>query len=227
MKKIATVYSDFPDKFGIPRQGVLASDLEARIVMEPEYRSEDALRGINGYDRLWIIWEFSDAIRENVSLTVRPPRLGGNTRMGVFATRSPFRPNPVGLTCVQLERVEWDTPLGPQLVIRGADMMSGTPVYDIKPYLAYADSFPDARSGFAGDLCDKNLSVEIPAELSGKIPEDKLQGLTEALALDPRPGYQNDPERIYGITYAGYNIQFRVCGDRLTVTGINPTGRDR
>lgn len=195
--------------------------------MEPEYRSKDALRGIDGYDRLWIIWEFSEAIRENVSLTVRPPRLGGNTRMGVFATRSPFRPNPVGLTCVQLDRVEWDTPLGPQLIIRGADMMNGTPVYDIKPYLAYADSFPDAKSGFAGDLYDKRLSVEIPDDLSGKIPEGKLQGLTEALALDPRPGYQNDPERIYGITFAGYNIQFKVCGDHLTVTGITPAGQDR
>jgi tRNA-Thr(GGU) m(6)t(6)A37 methyltransferase TsaA len=227
LKKIATVYSDFPDKFGIPRQGILAPDLEARIVMEPEYRSEDALRGIDGYDRLWIIWEFSEAIRENVSLTVRPPRLGGNTRMGVFATRSPFRPNPVGLTCVQLERVEWNTPLGPQLVIRGADMMSGTPVYDIKPYLAYADSFPDAKSGFADILYNKRLSVEIPDNLSGKIPEGKLQGLSEALALDPRPGYQNDPERIYGITYAGFNIQFKVCGDHLTVTGITPSGRDR
>ncbi len=222
MKKIATIYSDFSDKFGLPRQGSLAPDLEARIVMEPEYRSAEAFRGIEGYDRLWIIWEFSESIRENASLTVRPPKLGGNTRMGVFATRSPFRPNPIGLSCVRLIRVEWETPLGPQLVIRGTDMMDGTPVYDIKPYLPYADSFPEAKSGFTGDTSDLRLHVELPDALLGRIPPNKREGLLEALALDPRPGYQNDPERVYGIAYAGYNIRFTVSEDVLAVTGIEP-----
>ena len=220
MKKIATIYSDFSDKFGLPRQGSLAPDIEARIVMEPEYRSAEAFRGIEGYDRLWIIWEFSESIRENASLTVRPPKLGGNTRMGVFATRSPFRPNPIGLSCVRLVRVEWDTPLGPQLIISGADMINGTPVYDIKPYLAYADSFPDAKGGFADPAAAVPLRVDIPAHLIERIPLSKRNGLIQALALDPRPGYQQDGDRIYGIAYAGFNIRFRVNEGILTVTDI-------
>ena len=224
LKPVAYYRGPFGSKFGIPRQSGLAGAVTGRIVFEPAFRDANAVRGLEGFDRIWLIWGFSanKPAKGDWQPTVRPPRLGGNTAMGVWATRSPFRPNPLGLSCVELEGID-----GFDLLVKGADLMDGTPVYDIKPYVPYADSFPDARSGFAGDLCDKNLSVEIPAELSGKIPEDKLQGLTEALALDPRPGYQNDPERTYGITYAGYNIQFRVCGDHLTVTGINPAGRNR
>ena len=220
MKIIARIESDFKEKFGIPRQSGLVPQLTARIVFEPEYRNPDALRGVEGFSHLWLIWEFSQARRETWSPTVRPPRLGGNTRMGVFATRSPFRPNPIGLSCVQLLRVEWDTPQGPVLVVGGADLMDGTPIYDVKPYLPYVDSHPDACGGFGAEKADYHLQVVFPEELEEMIPPDKREALRGVLAGDPRPSYQEDPERVYGVAFAGRNITFTVSGGVLTVNGV-------
>ena len=202
MKIIARIESDFKEKFGIPRQSGLVPQLTARIVFEPEYRNPDALRGVEGFSHLWLIWEFSQARRETWSPTVRPPRLGGNTRMGVFATRSPFRPNPIGLSCVQLLRVEWDTPQGPVLVVGGAD------------------SHPDACGGFGAEKADYHLQVVFPEELEEMIPPDKREALRGVLAGDPRPSYQEDPERVYGVAFAGRNITFTVSGGVLTVNGV-------
>ena len=192
---IARIHTDFPTKFGIPRQSGLIPDLKAEIVFEPEYRNPDALRGIEEFSHLWLIWEFSGAVRKEWSPTVRPPRLGGNTRMGVFATRSPFRPNPVGLSSVQLDSVELHTDRGPVLHVSGADLMDGTPIYDIKPYLAFADSHPDALGGFTDQTRKYGLSVEIPEMLLERIQEKKRESLKAVLAHDPRPSYQDDPER--------------------------------
>ena len=220
MKIIARIHSEFKEKFGIPRQSGLVPQTRARIVFEPEYRVADALRGIEGYSHLWLIWSFSKAERETWSPTVRPPRLGGNMRMGVFATRSPFRPNPIGLSCVTLEGVELDTPDGPALIVGGADLLDGTPIYDIKPYLPYVDSHPDARGGFGSEKAGYALEVVIPQDILEKVAADKRDALVGILREDPRPSYQNDPERVYGVNYAGMNVKFTVAQGVLMVCGI-------
>ncbi len=219
MKVIARVRSDFPAKFGIPRQAGLAPHLRARIVFEPEYRSAEALRGLEGFDYIWLIWEFSESKRETWSPTVRPPRLGGNARLGVFATRSPFRPNPIGLSSVKLEGITRDPENGPVLIVSGADLMDGTPIYDIKPYIPYTDAHSDAAGGFAS-APDKTLEVNIPANLLPLIPADKRDALKEVLAQDPRPSYRADGEHVYGVWFAGYNVRFTVNDGVLTVRGI-------
>lgn len=221
MKVIAKIQSDFPEKFGIPRQSGLVPELKARIVFEPEYRNPDALRGIEAFSHLWLIWQFSEAVRETWSPTVRPPRLGGNTRYGVFATRSPFRPNPVGLSCVRLEGVSLDGPEAPSLLVSGADLMDGTPIYDIKPYLPYADCIPDAAGGFASTAPKNQLNVQAEESMLAIIPEEKREALLGVLRLDPRPAYQDDPNRIYGLTFSGFEIRFRVEDEVLTVVSIN------
>lgn len=220
MKVIARIHSDFKEKFGIPRQSGLVPQTRATIIFEPEYRNPDALRGIEGYSHLWLIWSFSKAERDTWSPTVRPPRLGGNTRVGVFATRSPFRPNPIGLSCVTLEDVQLHTPQGPVLVVGGADLLDGTPIYDIKPYLPYVDSHPDARGGFGSEKAEYALQVDFPSELERVIAPDKREALRGLLAGDPRPSYQNDPDRIYGVRYADYNVKFTVRDGVLHVTDI-------
>lgn len=218
MKIIAHIRTDFPTKFGIPRQSGL-TELESVIVFEPEYRRAEALRGIEGYSHLWLIWEFSEAKRDTWSPTVRPPRLGGNRRMGVFATRSPFRPNPVGLSSVRLLGVE-ETDEGTVLRVSGADLMDKTPIYDIKPYIAFTDSHPDAIGGFADDRRSYSVEVDFPKDLLARIPEEKRASLMELLSEDPRPQYQDDPEREYGFGFAGVNILFFVRDGVLRVTGI-------
>ena len=223
MQVIARLHSDFTQKFGIPRQSGLVDELEATVVFEPEFRSPDALRGIEGFSHLWLIWEFSQARRPEWSPTVRPPRLGGNVRMGVFATRSPFRPNPIGLSCVRLAGVELHSELGPILKVRGADLLDGTPIFDIKPYVPYADSKPQALGGFASAPKEATLAVDIPPELLERIPPQKRAALTGVLAQDPRPAYQEDGARIYGMGFGGLDIKFRVEGDRLTVVAVEPS----
>ncbi|MBR7147179.1 MAG: tRNA (N6-threonylcarbamoyladenosine(37)-N6)-methyltransferase TrmO [Oscillospiraceae bacterium] len=218
IKVIARIRSDFPTKFGIPRQSGLVDALRATVVFEPEYRNDDALRGIEGFSHLWLIWQFSEAVREDWSPTVRPPRLGGNERLGVFATRSPFRPNALGLSCVKLEGTA-QTAEGTVLLVSGADLMDGTPIYDIKPYLPYADCKTEATGGFAADA-PEHLAVEIPEALMEKIPAPKRGALTEVLSLDPRPRYKADGARIYGMPFAGLEVKFRVENGTLTVTEI-------
>ena len=220
MKIIAHIENDFSTKFGIPRQSVLVNSLRSRIVFAPEYRNPDAFRGLEDFSHVWLIWEFSQAVRQKWSPTVRPPRLGGNTRMGVFATRSPFRPNPVGLSAVQLEEVVLHGADAPYLVVSGADLMNGTPIYDIKPYLPHIDSHPDARGGFAVPAAEHRLKVVFPEQWLEKVPEQLRDGLTEVLAQDPRPSYQHDPERIYGFGFARLEVKFTVDGDVLTVCGV-------
>ena len=220
MKIIARIQSDFKEKFGIPRQSGLVPQTRATIVFEPEYRNPDALRGIEGYSHLWLIWSFSKAERDTWSPTVRPPRLGGNTRVGVFATRSPFRPNAVGLSCVTLEEVRLQSPDGPVLVVGGADLLDGTPIYDIKPYLPYVDSHPEARGGFGAEKADYALQVDFPIELETKIAKEKREALRGLLAGDPRPSYQHDPERVYGVRYADYDVRFTVADGVLKVVDI-------
>ena len=215
---IARIHSDFPTKFGIPRQSALVPELKSRIVFEPEYRDENALRGIEQFTHLWLIWNFSES--KGWSPTVRPPRLGGNTRLGVFATRSPFRPNPIGLSSVRLEGVERDPKLGPVLLVSCADLMDGTPILDIKPYIPYADSHPEASDGFTAQTIQHHLEVDFPAELLDRVPVDKRAALTGVLAQDPRPSYQDDPTRIYGFPFAGLELRFRVEGNQLTVVDI-------
>lgn len=226
IKVIARIRTDFPEKFGIPRQSGLVDSLKGTIVFEPEYRDPQALKGIEAFSRLWLIWEFSGARRDTWSATVRPPRLGGNTRMGVFATRSPFRPNPLGLSCVRLLGVERDPNLGTVLLVGGADLMDGTPILDIKPYLPFADSYPDAEGGFAADVFDHSLAVEFPGELLEKVAEEKREALLAVLAQDPRPSYQNDPDRVYGMTFAGYGVRFTVDGARLFVREVRTPGEE-
>ena len=220
VKPIARMRSDFPTKFGIPRQSNLASSLRSVIVFEKEFRNPDALRGLDGFSHIWLIWQFSEAVREDWSATVRPPRLGGNTRVGVFATRSPFRPNNLGLSCVKLEGVELDGPDGPVIRVSGADLMDGTPILDIKPYIPYADSFPQASGGFTDTAGDYLLEVEFPEALLEFLPEDKRDAAREVLEHDPRPSYQRKPERIYGLAFAGCDIRFRVEDGKLTVTDV-------
>ena len=220
MKIIAHIENDFSTKFGIPRQSGLVNSLRSRIVFAPEYRNLDAFRGLEDFSHVWLIWEFSQAVRQKWSPTVRPPRLGGNTRMGVFATRSPFRPNPVGLSAVQLEEVVLHGADAPYLVVSGADLMNGTPIYDIKPYLPHIDSHPDARGGFAVPAAEHRLKVVFPEQWLEKVPEQLRDGLTEVLAQDPRPSYQHDPERVYGFGFARLEVKFTVDGDVLTVCGV-------
>lgn len=221
MEPIAHIHSDFPTKFGIPRQAGLVADLKATVVFEPEYRNPDAVRGIEGFSHLWLIWEFSAAKRETWSPTVRPPRLGGNIRMGVFATRSPFRPNPIGLSCVRLESVEIDPKLGPVLHVSGADLMDGTPILDVKPYIPYADCHPEAAEGFTAPGQDYLLEVDIPPEWLALVPEDKRESLRGVLAQDPRPSYQRDPARVYGFRFGGQEIKFTVREKTLTVCEVS------
>ena len=219
MKIIAHLENDFKEKFGIPRQSGIASAMVSRIVFEREYRKPDALRGIDGYSHLWLIWKFSESERDEWSPTVRPPRLGGNRRMGVFATRSPFRPNPIGLSSVRLVGIE-DTERGKVLLVSGADLLDGTPIYDIKPYLAYTDSHPDAIGGFADPVREYSLKVDFCKELLSKIPVSKQNALIKILEHDPRPSYQNDSEREYGFKFSDYEIFFKADGNTLTVTGV-------
>ena len=213
---IARIHTDFPTKFGIPRQSGLVEALKAEIVFEPEYRNPDALRGIEDFSHLWLLWEFSETVRDDWSPTVRPPRLGGNQRVGVFATRSPFRPNAVGLSCVKLEHIELHTDRGPVLHVSGADLMDGTPIYDIKPYIRYADSRPDAVCGYADQVPQMTLEVVMSEDIKKELG-DKADAAIEILAYDPRPSYQNDPERVYGLSFAGYDIKFIVEGNTLTI----------
>ena len=224
MRVIARMRSDFEEKFGIPRQSGLVGALRSAVVFEPEFRNPDALRGVADFSHLWLIWEFSEAVRENWSPTVRPPRLGGNERLGVFATRSPFRPNPIGLSCVRLEQVRQDKALGPVLIVSGADLMDGTPIFDIKPYIPYADAHPDARGGFAQDAPKPTLTVDFPPELLVRVPEDRREALCAVLALDPRPPYQSDPSRVYGMRFAGREIRFTVRETTLTVCDVTEKG---
>ena len=219
IKVIARIRSDFPTKFGIPRQSGLVPQLRATVVFEPEFRNADALRGIEGFSHLWLIWQFSGAVRETWSPTVRPPRLGGNERMGVFATRSPFRPNPIGLSSVRLEGVGQDAELGPVLYVSGADLMDGTPIYDIKPYLPYADCHADASGGFAPSP-KATAAVDCPVELLQKLPPEQADALLGVLAQDPRPQYQDDPGRIYGMRFAKFEVKFRVKNGTVCVTEI-------
>ncbi len=217
MKTIARIHTDFPTKFGIPRQSGIVASLQGKIVFEPEYRIPEAVRGLEDFSHIWLLWEFSEAVRDSWSPTVRPPRLGGNVRKGVFATRSPFRPNPIGLSSVRLEKVDIDPNLGPVLYVSGADLMDGTPIYDIKPYIAYTDSHPEAVSGFASTPAEYLLEVVFPEDLLQKIPENQRESLVDVLAHDPRPQYQDDPERIYGMAFGGMEVKFKVEGNRLVV----------
>lgn len=219
MKIIAHIRSDFTEKFGIPRQSGLVDALRARIVFEPEYRNADALRGLEGFSHIWLLWQFSRAQREDWSPTVRPPRLGGNARMGVFATRSPYRPNAIGLSCVRLVSVDADTEDGPVLTVAGADLLDGSPIFDIKPYLPYADAHPEAAGGFAPSPA-ATLRVAFPEALLERLPEDKRGAVLDVLAQDPRPGYQHEPGRVYGMAFAGHDVKFTVAGDVLTVTDV-------
>ncbi len=216
---IARIETPFGEKFGVPRQSGIA-DCPGRIVFEMPYRDPEAVRGLEGFSHVWLIWQFDRALRPNWSPTVRPPRLGGNQRIGVFATRSPFRPNGLGLSAVELERVSLDEPDGPVLYVRGADMVSGTPIFDIKPYLAYADSYPDASGGFTGGDAGERLTVDFPPELLARFDSGERQGLLSALAADPRPRYQDDPERVYGMRYDGRNVRFTVRDGTVFVTEV-------
>ena len=220
MKPIAHIRSDFSSKFGIPRQSGLITELKGEIIFEPEYRNPEALRGLDHFSHIWLIWEFSASKRDKWSPTVRPPRLGGNIRMGVFATRSPFRPNPIGLSSVRLEKIEWQTDSGPVLHVTGADLMDGTPILDIKPYIAYSDCHMDATGGFTNNVANSRLEVMIPSEWLQMISPAKQQALREVLANDPRPSYQDDSNRIYGLAFAGLNVRFTVSDKVLTVVEV-------
>ena len=219
---IARMHSDFATKFGIPRQSGLVEELRSTIVFEPEYRNSDALRGIEDFSHLWIIWQFSEAVRQGWSSTVRPPRLGGNTRMGVFATRSPFRPNNLGLSCVKLLGVEHTEKYGTVLHVGGADLMDGTPIFDIKPYIPYSDCKPKASGGFTDHAGDFLLEVDFPQELLKKLPEEKQKAAVGVLSHDPRPSYQRNADRVYGLSFAGFDIRFTVNENRLTVQAVEP-----
>lgn len=224
IRPIAHIRTDFPEKFGIPRQSGLARSLRGRIVFEPEYRNPDALRGLEDFSHIWLIWEFS-ANRSTSSWqpTVRPPRLGGNTSMGVFATRSPFRPNPLGLSCVKLESIEFSTNEGPVIHVCGADLMDGTPIYDIKPYIRYADARPEALCGYVDSLEERSLKVVFPTDLAEKISDKSvIPALIETLRLDPRPSYHDDSERIYGLSFSDFNVRFKVQGEVLIVVNVEP-----
>ncbi len=217
---IAHIRTDFGSKFGVPRQSGVVAELTARIVFEPAYRNPDALRGLEDFSHLWLIWHFSEVRQEGWSPTVRPPRLGGNTRMGVFATRSPYRPNPIGLSAVRIVSVDLHTPEGPVITVAGADLMDGTPIFDLKPYLAYADSHPEAKGGFVEGLTDRSVQVSCDEALLAPLPAETRRSLLAVLAHDPRPTYQNDPDRVYGMEFAGHNVRFTVADGILTVKEI-------
>jgi len=227
MKIIARIRSDFPSKFGIPRQAGLVQELEATVVFEPEYRNPDALRGLEEFSHIWLIWKFSEAVRADWSPTVRPPRLGGNARLGVFATRSPFRPNPIGLSSVRLAAVETDPELGPVLRVQGADLMDGTPIYDIKPYIPYGDCHPEATGGFTASVPRKVLTVSFPEAMPPQLTQRQKAALEGVLAQDPRPSYQDDPQRIYGMSFGAWNVRFSVEGEYLTVREILPREEEK
>lgn len=219
MKVIAYIYTDFPEKFGIPRQSGLVPQLKGRIVFEPEYRNPEAVKGLDGFNYIWLLWQFQGTQRQGWSATVKPPRLGGKKHMGVFATRSPFRPNPIGLSSVKLERIEM-TSKGPVLHVAGADLRDKTPIYDIKPYLPYADCHPDAREGFAGEVKEYALTVDFPKELLERLPKEKQSAIIEVLKQDPRPSTQSGQMKSYGVSFAGYDIRFTVEGELLTVFDV-------
>jgi tRNA-Thr(GGU) m(6)t(6)A37 methyltransferase TsaA len=224
IRPIAYIRTEFPEKFGVPRQSGLAKSLRGRIVFEQQYRNPDALRGLEGFSHIWLIWEFSaNMTKREWQPTVRPPRLGGNTHLGVFATRSPFRPNPLGLSCVEIDGIELYTEDGPVITVKGADLMDGTPIYDIKPYIRYADSRQQALCGYVDSLEERSLKVVFPSELSSRIEDTSvIPSLVETLRLDPRPSYHDDPERVYGLSFARLNVKFRVNGEVLTVVDVQP-----
>jgi len=217
MKIIGHVHTDFSSKFGIPRQSGLVPQLKGTVTFEPEFRNPEAFRGLEEFSHIWLLWKFSQSKKEHWSATVKPPRLGGKRRMGVFATRSPYRPNDIGLSSVRLEKISYDPQIGPVLHISGADLMDGTPIYDIKPYIAYSDSHPDATEGFAGWVKEKELEVEFPEKFLELYPEDTREAILGVLAQDPRPAYDTDETRVYGVEFAGYDVRFVVEGNRLTV----------
>lgn len=217
MKIIGYIHTDFPAKFGIPRQSGLVEELKATITFEPEYRTPEAFRGLEEFSHIWLLWKFSKSEKEHWSATVKPPRLGGKKRVGVFATRSPYRPNDIGLSCVKLEGIKFDEKKGPILHVAGADILDGTPIYDIKPYIAYADAHPEASEGFAGAVKDKELTVHFPKELLACYPEEKRAAIIGVLKQDPRPAYDTDEARVYGVEFAGYDVRFTVSGEKLTV----------
>ncbi len=224
MKIIAHIYTDFKTKFGLPRQSGLIDAIKGEIVFEPEYRNADAFRGLEDFSHIWLIWQFSEAVRDNWSPTVRPPKLGGNTRMGVFATRSPFRPNPIGLSAVKLEKIEFTKENGPVLTVSGCDLEDGTPIYDIKPYLSYADSRPDATGGFTETLSLKPLTVHFAENTDELLSKEQKETLIGVLEQDPRPSYQEDPERVYGFLFAEFEVFFKVAEDTVIVTKIEKKG---
>ena len=217
MKVIGHIRTDFPSKFGIPRQSGLIDGLKGKIILEPEYRNPQVYKGIEEFSHIWLLWEFSEAKKEHWSATVKPPRLGGKKRMGVFATRAPFRPNNIGLSCVKLDRVEQDEKDGPVLWVAGVDLLDGTPIYDIKPYIPLTDCHPEASEGYTRETKIHELKVEFPEELLNQYPEEKRQAVLGILAQDPRPTYFQDPERVYGVPFAGFEVKFRVDGDLLIV----------
>lgn len=226
IKVVARIHTDFDSKFGVPRQSGIASNLRGRIIFEPEFRNAQALRGLEQFDYIWLLWDFSEAHRESWSPTVRPPRLGGNERVGVFATRSPFRPNNIGLSSVRLIRIDYSCSEAPVLVVEGADLMNNTPIYDIKPYLAYTDSHPEAKGGFTAGQAHAEgevLQVVFPQEMALRFSPDKLEALQQVLSADPRPRYQDAPERVYGFSFAGQEVKFKVDGNILTVIGGGET----
>ena len=220
MKIIGHIRTDFPSKFGIPRQSGLIETLKGKIILEPEYRNPQVYKGIEQFSHIWLLWEFSEAKKEHWSATVKPPRLGGKTRMGVFATRAPFRPNNIGLSCVKLDRVELDEKDGPVLWVAGVDLLDGTPIYDIKPYIPLTDCHPEASEGYTKETKIHELKVEFPEELLNQYPEEKRQAVLGILAQDPRPTYFQDPERVYGVPFAGFDVKFKVDGDTLVVCGL-------
>lgn len=220
MKVIGHIRTDFPSKFGIPRQSGLIDGLKGKIILEPEYRNPQVYKGIEEFSHIWLLWEFSEAKKEHWSATVKPPRLGGKKRMGVFATRAPFRPNNIGLSCVKLDRVEQDEKDGPVLWVAGVDLLDGTPIYDIKPYIPLTDCHPEASEGYTRETKIHELKVEFPEELLNQYPEEKRQAVLGILAQDPRPTYFQDPDRVYGVPFAGFDVKFRVDGDLLIVCGL-------
>lgn len=220
MKIIAKIKTDMPDKFGVPRQSGIVEELTGKIIFEPEYRVREAVRGLEEFSHLWVIWQFSENLRSSWSPTVRPPRLGGEIRKGVFATRSPFRPNPIGLSCVKIEKIEFTKELGPVISVSGVDMTDDTPIYDIKPYITYTDSRPVAKQSFAGDFIDYGLKVDFPEKLLSLIPDEKQAGIIGILRHDPRPAYQDSPDRVYGVRYLDFDVHFKVKDNILTVIDI-------
>ena len=217
MKIIGHIHTDFSSKFGIPRQSGLVPELKGVIIFEPEFRNPQAFRGLEEFSHIWILWKFSKSEKEHWSATVKPPRLGGKKRMGVFATRSPYRPNDIGLSSVRLEKINFDEKMGPMLYVAGADLLDGTPIYDIKPYIAYTDSHPDAAEGFAGTVKEKELQVDFPEELLSKFPKEKHDAILGVLSQDPRPAYDTDETRLYGVEFAGFDVRFTVTGELLQV----------